>query len=59
MEKRKKPVCEDCGSEKVVMDAFVQWDTKKQDWEIQVTFDKDATCHECGAPTNLKWVEVG
>lgn len=56
MSEKIKPICEECGSEKVVADAFVQWNIEKQSWEVQVAFDKDSTCHECGDARNIIWV---
>lgn len=44
---RKQPVCPDCGSTEVRLDAYAAWNTESQDWELSATFDS-CTCEDCG-----------
>ena len=39
-------VCDFCGSEEVLVDAWAQWDKDSQRWELFNTFDA-AFCAEC------------
>jgi hypothetical protein len=46
MTQRYRKVCAECGSDRVLLDAFAEWDEQKQDWTLQNTFD-DAYCEGC------------
>ena len=46
-EPKYKVVCDHCGSDSVLINAFVQWDELSQDWHIVNTFDKGSHCDEC------------
>lgn len=49
------PVCADCGSERVVTDAWACWNREAGLWELEQHFDR-AHCHRCEAETRLKWI---
>ena len=48
-----KKLCLECGSEAVVMDAWMRWSIKNQKWELIETFD-DFYCPDCEHTAN--WV---
>ncbi len=48
------PVCGRCGSENVKRDAWAQWSTSAQDWELGAVFDQ-AHCDNCEGETTLVW----
>lgn len=55
---KQKPVCAECGSDDVTLDAVARWDEEKQDWALSSTFD-DAYCGACEqADINLKWENI-
>lgn len=56
--KTEKPVCATCGGDDVKADAYAAWDQKAQRWEVVDTFDKGASCEDCGGECRLEWVEV-
>jgi hypothetical protein len=45
-----KKVCKVCGSDNVVMDAWVKWNPEKDDWEIDSVHDT-AFCYDCEGET--------
>ena len=45
--------CRKCGSNHVGRDAFCDWNTEKQTWEI-ANFTGEAFCHECADSTDLE-----
>ena len=49
------PVCAECGSERVVTDAWACWNRETGLWELETKFD-DAYCHECEGETRLQWI---
>lgn len=49
------PICADCGSERVVTDAWACWNREAGLWELETHFD-DAYCHACEADTRLLWI---
>jgi hypothetical protein len=55
--RRKEPkvrmVCEDCGSQDVMRDAWAHWDVGSQDWVLGAVFDY-AHCDACGGETNIE-----
>jgi hypothetical protein len=53
-----KMVCDKCGSEDVLADAYVCWDVAAQTWEVASTFDKGAYCNQCDGEARLKEVEL-
>lgn len=56
--KFEKPICNTCGSDNVMADAWAEWDVSKQRWEISNTFD-EMFCQDCDGPTKCTWVEEG
>lgn len=48
-------VCNICGSNKVVIDAYAEWCVESQDWELCSTYD-EAWCTMCDRKTSLKEV---
>ena len=51
------PVCKNCGSERVVTDAWACWNPRSGLWELEASFDY-AHCHVCEGETKLRWVKV-
>ena len=49
--------CSKCGSEDVVVDAYVKWNPEKDDWEIDNVFDY-CFCNECEQECDLIDEEV-
>ena len=58
MSAMQKPVCSTCGSDDVKADAYTVWNIDLQQWDVVSTFDKGATCENCGGECRLKWVSV-
>jgi len=56
--KRTKPICSDCGSARVLIDAYVEWDIDAQCWVVQNTFDKGSHCDECEGQCSIDWIEI-
>jgi len=52
-----KIVCRDCGSEKVMRDAWAEWDVVSQQWRLKSVFDQ-AYCDDCDAETKLVELEL-
>ena len=42
-----QPVCNTCGSTRVLVDAWAEWDTEAQRWELHSTYEATAICGEC------------
>lgn len=57
MAKRINYVCGECGSSKVLLDAWAEWDSEKQDWVLFDTLT-GAFCRECDSETNLIEVKL-
>lgn len=51
-----KYVCEHCGSDDVLADAYAEWNDELQTWEVANVFDKGAHCHACDGETRLEEV---
>lgn len=45
-------VCEHCGGAEVTRDAWAEWSTTEQRWQLTTLFDF-AFCHLCHRPTRL------
>jgi hypothetical protein len=56
--RNEKPVCSTCESDKVLVDAYVEWNVEHQTWSVQNTFDKGSHCNTCGGECRIAWVEV-
>ena len=41
------PVCPECGSDNVLLDAWASFNAKTGEYEIATTFD-NGTCEDCG-----------
>lgn len=53
---RVTPVCQTCGSDDVLLDAYVSWDYENQAWEIaSEPCDKNAYCHTCDGQVSVTW----
>jgi len=46
-------VCEHCGSNDVLVDAYAEWNVDTQQWEIHSTFNKGSYCRECDGECRL------
>jgi len=55
--KKVRPVCDQCGSDDIRIDAFVEWNISKQDWKIKEVTDF-IVCNDCGRDCKPKWVLV-
>ena len=53
-----KYVCDLCGSDDVLSDAYAEWDVDNQVWSVQNVFDKGAFCNTCEGETRLEEVEA-
>jgi hypothetical protein len=53
-----KYVCDECGSEDVLFDAYTTWNFKKQQMEIMETYDKGHYCNNCDRERAIKQVVV-
>jgi hypothetical protein len=53
--KKKKVVfvCNTCGSEEVLIDAWASWSIDNQRWELFNTFDSTAFCAECDGECSI------
>jgi hypothetical protein len=57
--RRFRMVCDECGSEDVLADAYAQWDIDQQDWVVANVFDKGAFCPDCDGDARIAEVELG
>lgn len=48
-----KMVCKTCGSDRVLRDAYAEWDVNLQEWCIKITFD-GAFCESCEGECKIK-----
>ena len=46
---KQQPVCPECGSNDIGLEATAIWDMDAQDWVLNSTFDSNGYCRECGA----------
>lgn len=58
MSQKIKMVCAYCGSDRVMRDAWAEWDVERQEWVLLTVFDY-AHCEDCGGETSLSEVEIG
>ena len=40
-------LCEWCGSDNVIVDAYAAWDVETQQWCLVDTCEKEAFCYDC------------
>lgn len=52
-----KMVCEDCGSENVMIDAWAVWDVDLQEWVLGPTFDH-SHCDDCEGDAHIAEVPI-
>lgn len=57
MTKRIAYVCQQCGSNEVVADAWAYWDVDRQDWLLRNTADV-AFCGQCEGETSFIEIEL-
>lgn len=50
-------ICEICGSEDIVRDAWAEWDVTTQEWVLKAVFDY-ARCEACDEERHLEGVEL-
>lgn len=55
---RYKQVCDECGSENVMADAYAKWDTEDQEWHLVEAFAKGSYCNDCVDETTVKAVKI-
>lgn len=53
---RVKKVCAKCGSEDVLADAYVEWDSEAQQWAVQNVMDKGHHCNACDEECDIEEV---
>ncbi len=47
MTKKTKPVCPECGSDDIQLDAQVTWDAIRQDWDVHNVNETGGWCVAC------------
>lgn len=53
-EPRIRIVCSKCGSEKILFDAYAEWNPELQKMELATTFDKGHYCKQCDGECTTK-----
>ena len=48
------PICSQCGSTRIVKDAWAGWNADTQDWELSSVFDF-SFCLDCEGEANMEW----
>lgn len=56
--KNKKPVCTECGSGRVLADAWAEWDEKEQDWVLRDVLEGNNFCENCEGECGIEWEEL-
>jgi hypothetical protein len=57
-EKKTKPVCQNCGSEDVLVDAYAAWNSEDYKYEVELTFD-EWFCNGCdGTTKRIEFIPV-
>lgn len=54
---KEKVSCQKCGSDKVLFDAYAEWNPETQEYEITTTFDYNI-CDDCGAEESANWETI-
>ena len=49
---RVEKVCETCGSDRVLVDAYAEWDVDTQQWELAHTYGY-SFCKDCDGETTI------
>lgn len=52
-----KYICDTCKSDRVLCDAWAEWDTIKQEWVLSTTFSA-AFCKDCDCETSITQVSL-
>ena len=55
--KRVRPVCDQCGSDDIRIEAYIEWNAMKQDWKLKEVTD-NIVCCSCGHDCKPRWVLV-
>lgn len=53
-----KMVCTHCGSDDVRADAYAEWNSTTQEWELTTTFDSGHVCEKCEGECSVDEVEL-
>lgn len=56
MNDKTTPVCTECGSQDVWVDASASWDMDAQRWVLEQAYQQ-AYCDECDGETSLDWMD--
>lgn len=59
MAERNTYVCNHCGSNDILFDAYAAWDVENQRMSLVTTFDKGHMCEGCGEYTEPVEVSLG
>ena len=51
-------VCNHCGSDDVLADAYAQWNPEGRCWEVATTFDKGSWCNPCEGEATLEQIPL-
>lgn len=54
---KQKPICEACGSEDILVDAYASWDVETQKYVLHSTYD-DTRCNDCGGENTERWEDI-
>ena len=54
----RKATCRECGSERLLFDAYVKFDYRAQEYSITSVMDKPVICEDCDKEVNVNWDEV-
>ena len=52
-----KPVCAECGSTDIVVDAFAEWSVESQAWVLHSTYDY-THCNDCDGECRVEWMTM-
>jgi len=55
---KRLPVCEACGSDEVVFDAWAEWDGEAGNYILAATMDQAFCNGPCGGECSVKWVDA-
>ena len=55
LNKKAVPLCNHCGSQDVISEAFIQWNVRLQKWMILEQVDGNSCCNNCGKDCEIKW----
>jgi hypothetical protein len=55
---RVQMVCTHCGSASVLADAYAEWNSRHQRWEVTNTMDKGGYCEDCEGEARIESVNL-